>query len=81
LPADDRRKIAAMAGQFYRGELSFEILMQAAPAKGADEEISELIDLIEHEPKRGGFLGASESDYAAHTARIEALTRKLSASR
>jgi hypothetical protein len=37
--------------------MSFADFMRAMPDLPQGEDVAELIDLIEHEPKRGGFLG------------------------
>jgi hypothetical protein len=52
--------------------------MQAAPEDPQDEEVDELIDLIVHQSKRGGFLGVSPEVHDQHMARIRELARSLS---
>jgi len=42
-----------------------------------DPVIAELVDLIEHEPKRGGFLGVSESEWAEYRSSIERAIQKV----
>ena len=42
-----------------------------------DPLVWDLKDLIEHEPKRGGFLGASESEWSDHRSRILAILEEL----
>ena len=53
----DRINVGRLAELYLAGRMSFADFMQAAPEDSQDEEIAELIDLIEHEPQRGGFLG------------------------
>lgn len=35
-----------------------------------DELIADLVDLIEHEPKRGGFMGVNEARWLAYQNRV-----------
>ncbi len=35
-----------------------------------DELVGELVDLIEHELKRGGFLGLNEKEWAQYQSRL-----------
>jgi hypothetical protein len=67
-----------LAELYLAGRLSFQEFMHAAPEDTEDEDVAELIDLIEHEPKRGGFLGASPQEHARHMARIRELARSIS---
>jgi len=73
-----REEIAQRARRYLEGALGFEEFMRLAPEQTDDDDIAELVDLIEHEPKRGGFLGASEREYVAHMTRIRELVDKLS---
>ena len=44
-----------------------------------DPLISELVDLVEHEPKQGGFLGANARDWATYCQQREAAIAGLEA--
>jgi hypothetical protein len=70
--------IGRLAELYLAGQVSFADFMQAAPADPEDEEVEELVDLIYHEPKRGGFLGASLDEHDRHLARIRELARSIS---
>lgn len=35
-----------------------------------DKKIEVLVDLIEHEPKRGGFMGVNENEWAEYQAQV-----------
>jgi hypothetical protein len=37
-----------------------------------DALIAELVELVEHQPRRGGLLGAPEAEFKQHEAAIEA---------
>jgi hypothetical protein len=39
--------------------------------------IDELVDMIEHEPKRGGFMGVSEAEWKRYEDRINTLIKVL----
>ena len=58
--------------------MSFADFMRTAPEDPEDEDVAELIDLIEHEPKRGGFLGASPEERDGHMERIRELAHSIS---
>lgn len=66
------RRAAAEAGKAYLTEtLSWEQFMDAF-GESEDELVSELVDLIEHEPKRGGFLGLSGERWAEYQSQLTA---------
>ena len=52
-----RREIAHSLEQYLSQVLSLEQLFANVPEAPDDEEVAELLDLIEHEPEQGGFLG------------------------
>jgi hypothetical protein len=74
----ERTKVGHLAELYLAGQLSFQEFMLAAPEDPEDEDIAELIDLIEHEPQRGGFLGASHEEHDRHMARIRELASSIS---
>ena len=39
--------------------------------KSNDEAVAELVDLLEHEPKRGGFLGVNDKEWAQYQSDIQ----------
>ena len=59
------------------GGLSLEGFFELLPEAQPDEEVAELVDLIEHEPQRGGLLGASAAQHERHMQRIRELIRLL----
>jgi hypothetical protein len=70
--------VGRLAELYLAGRISFADFIQAAPEDPEDGEVAELIDLIEHEPKRGGFLGASPEEHDRHMVRIRELARSIS---
>jgi|SRR5687768_6196740 hypothetical protein len=73
----ERRRVGLRAEQYLARRMSFEDFMRSVPEEPVDDEVAELVDLIEHEPKRGGLFGAGPAEYDRHMARVEALVRLL----
>ena len=64
------RGAAAEAGRAYLANtLSWEQFMQRFSDCG-DDLVGELVTLIEHEPKRGGFLGVSEKHWTQYQSQV-----------
>jgi hypothetical protein len=81
MPDDpNRREIAHWVQLFLAGELSFERLFELIPDDTEDEEVAELLDLIVHQPKEGGFMGAGPAEYRRHLERIRDLVGLLATS-
>ena len=78
LSREQRRDLAERARAFLAGTLSYDAFIDAAPDT-RDRDAWALIDLIEHEPKRGGFLGVSETEWQAQRAELQRLISVLSA--
>ncbi len=75
-----RHRAAARVLAFNRRELNLSVLMHEFSAC-SDRDVNDLLDLVEHEPPRGGFLGASEQADASHMNSIEELIAKLAGRR
>lgn len=54
--------------------------MNLMPEDPTDATVAELVDLVEHEPKRGGVLGASAAEHDKHVRRIRDLITVLRSS-
>jgi hypothetical protein len=67
-----------LAEDYLEGRVPFADFMRAMPDPPPGEDVAELIDLIEHEPKRGGFGGVSPDAYDQHMDRIRELVRSIS---
>ena len=50
-------KTAKAARALYSGEITYEQFIERCPEEEEDELCDELVDLIMHEPQKGGFLG------------------------
>jgi hypothetical protein len=76
---EDKRKFTAiLAKELYKGKITFDDFLLKVPDDENDEDISELIDLITHEPKRGGFMGVKKKEHDKYMANINDLINKLS---
>jgi hypothetical protein len=75
---NDRKIAARLAKELYEGKITFSEFLTAVPDDATDDDIAELIDLITHEPKRGGFMGVSTAEHERYLAKINLLIEKLS---
>lgn len=73
-----RREAAEEGRSYLSRNLSCEEFMNRF-AESEDDLISDLVDLIEHEPKRGGFLGVNEGRWAEYQALLTATIAALEA--
>ena len=71
-----RRRAAEEARAYLSGERSWEEFIDRY-TDNDDDLIAELVDLLEHEPKRGGFLGASEKQWAQYQSRLSSAIAAL----
>jgi hypothetical protein len=71
LSAAVRSHIASQAEDVIEGRLGYWDFINGLPPEHVqDELIAELVDLIEHEPKAGGFLGMSVKEHAKYITRV-----------
>ena len=75
---NDRKIAARLAKELYEGKINFSEFLTAFPDDTTDDDIAELIDLITHEPKIGGFMGVSAKEHDIYLAQISLLIEKLS---
>ena len=66
----DRRKAATLARDLYAKKIDFKTFIMTVTGEDADEDISELVDLITHEPKFSGFLGVNKSVHHEYMTKI-----------
>ena len=74
---NDRRLVARLAIELYEGKITFDEFLMQTPDDDTDEEISELIDLITHKSKRGGFMGVRPEQHDKYLGEINNLIKKL----
>jgi hypothetical protein len=65
------------AREFLSGKINFEELLDSFPDDTDDKDINELFDLIEHQPKLGGFLGVNEESYNRYILSIERVIERI----
>jgi hypothetical protein len=71
-----RQRAAEDARAYLYGELSWEQFIELF-ANNEDELIGDLVDLIEHEPKRGGLLGVNEKQWAQYQSQLSSAIAAL----
>ena len=75
-----RAQVAAQAQAVIEGRLKYWDFVDGLPeGTDQDELVAELIDLIEHEPKVGGFLGMSAKEHAKYMVRVHEIIALLKA--
>ena len=78
---NERRAVANAIEALLAAELSYETYAERVPEDPEDELVAEVLDLVEHLPKKGGVFGVSEHEHAAYVARIRVLVEHLRARR
>ena len=72
------RQIASRLAQEIMGKkISYQQFVDQYPTDTGDDEIDSLFDLIEHQPKLGGFLGVRQSTFNNYNSEIFRLIKKL----
>ncbi len=59
------------------GQIQYRQFLDEFPLDSQDPDVRHLHDLIEHEPKKGGFFGVSRTKHKEYIAQIEATIAKL----
>jgi hypothetical protein len=74
-----RASIARQAEEVIAGRPTFEDFVLSLPKdiENQDDLIGQLVDLLEHEPKVGGFLGISVDDHQKYMGKMQELIRVL----
>jgi hypothetical protein len=71
-------KVAVEPCSYLRGELSWERFIDDF-GEPKDDLVGDLVDLIEHEPKKGWFLGLNDKDWATYQAKVNETIHALEA--
>jgi len=71
------RAIAELAEQLFAGDLGYDDFIRSVPKSSDDDSVTELIDLIVHEPTVGGPEGISPEEHDEYLARVDRLIVKL----
>ena len=75
-----RQSAVEHARAYLSGKQSWEQFIDLF-ADNEDELIAVLVDLIEHEPKRGGFLGVNEKQWAQYQSQLSSAIAALESDR
>lgn len=71
-------EVATKAKEYKAGNMTWnQFILECGDTEVEDPLIDELVDMIEHEPKRGGFMGASEKEWKRYEDRISYLIDEL----
>lgn len=73
----ERNAVVRRSEQLLADQLSFEDFLTGVPESPMDEDVSELIDLFEHEPARGGLFGVRAKEHDEYMTQIRQLVAKL----
>jgi hypothetical protein len=79
-PGPVRVKVAMLATSLLEGQLDYRTFLEGLPEDAMsfyDPEITELLDLIEHEPAVGGLFGATPAKSAEYRAKIWSIVEQL----
>ncbi len=71
LGKEARHRVAKMAKSYLQGHTSLRNFMDETADFEGDSLIDELVDLIEHEPKHGGFMGLNEKEWLEYRRSVE----------
>ena len=66
-----RQRVASIARSYLQGKTSWQNFIDENAVYEGDSLIDELVDLIEHEPKRGGFMGLNEKQWLVYRRSVE----------
>jgi hypothetical protein len=67
---DRRRKIISLGRDYLDRRITWQYFMDQTSELRGDKLIDELVDLIEHEPKKGGLIGVSEREWQEYQDRV-----------
>jgi hypothetical protein len=76
-PLANGRRVGKLAALYLSGQLAFKEFLSSVPAEPLTDDVSELIDLIEHEPKKGGVFGVTVQEHDQYMVRIRGLVDSL----
>jgi hypothetical protein len=72
-----RKQIAVLARQLYENKITFDEFLSKTSDQDQDELVDELIDLIEHEPQKGGLFGVNEKEHQKYITQIFTIIERL----
>jgi len=72
-----RQQAATLGHAYLEHKITWQNFMDETAAFLGDNLIDELIDMIEHEPKRGGFLGVNEKRWNEYQSALKNILEQL----
>ncbi len=77
IKVEARQRAASIARSYLEGRTSWQDFMDQTADFEGDSLIDDLVDLIEHEPKRGGFMGLNEKEWLAYQRSVKSTIEAL----
>jgi len=73
----ERQRVAALTLALYERRVTVDAFVEEL-GDVADPQVAELIDLLQHDPERGGMHGVRDDEYEAYRERLMELMARLS---
>jgi len=73
----ERQRVAALTLALYERRVTVDAFVEEL-GDVADPQVAELIDLLQHDPERGGMHGVRDDEYEAYRERLMELLARLS---
>lgn len=77
LSDSERQRVAALTLALYERRVTVDAFIEEL-GDVADPQVAELIDLLKHDPERGGMHGVQDDEYEAYRERLMELVARLS---
>jgi hypothetical protein len=77
LTESERQRVAALTLALYERRVTVDAFIEEL-GDVADPQVNELVDLLRHEPERGGMHGVGDDEYEAYRERLMKLVGLLS---
>lgn len=72
-----RQRVAALTLALYERRVTVDAFIEEL-GNVADPQLAELIELLQHDPERGGMHGVRDDEYEAYRERLMELVARLS---
>ena len=77
LSDSERQRVAALTLALYEQRVTVDAFIEEL-RDVADPQVAKLIDLLRHDPERGGMHGVRDDEYEAYRERLTELVARLS---
>ena len=75
--SEDLQAVVDAVQRLLSRDIGFKEYLRLVPEDTDDEDVAEVLDLVEHMPKRGGVLGVSQQKYDDYRGRVDAAVARL----